>query len=207
MRIAGRGCGYFFGRYRFALTQNEGRLVQASQALVEAFKSAFPAALPKDDPGGLPGEVEGAGDDIGRSFAHHFKFTSVRIPLPGGTENMRERLDPFFQALRRQLELENLEIEGALPFAGPEIRRFADLAMNVHFIDPVKPEEMVNVPTTPGSLEAALAALRADHEFLLRGDVFTPDVIDTWIWYKTEREVDELRLRPHPYEFCLYADI
>jgi len=71
----------------------------------------------------------------------------------------------------------------------------------------LKPEEMADVPTTPGSLQEALAALRADHEFLLRGDVFTPDVIDTWIWYKTDREVDPLRLRPHPYEFCLYYDI
>ena len=69
------------------------------------------------------------------------------------------------------------------------------------------PEELVDVPTTPGSLEAALAALREDHEFLLRGDVFTPDVIETWIWYKTENEVDALRLRPHPYEFCMYYDI
>jgi len=62
------------------------------------------------------------------------------------------------------------------------------------------PEELADVPTTPGSLDAALAALREDHEFLLRGDVFTPDVIDTWIWYKTENEVDALRLRPHPYD-------
>jgi len=69
------------------------------------------------------------------------------------------------------------------------------------------PEELADVPTTPGSLDAALAALREDHEFLLRGDVFTPDVIDTWIWYKTENEVDALRLRPHPYEFCMYYDI
>jgi len=69
------------------------------------------------------------------------------------------------------------------------------------------PEELSDVPKTPGSLEEALAALRADHEFLLRGDVFTPDVIDTWIWYKTEREVDAMRLRPHPYEFCMYYDI
>ncbi len=71
----------------------------------------------------------------------------------------------------------------------------------------LSPEELQDVPQTPSSLEAALAALRADHEFLLRGDVFTPDVIDTWIWYKTENEVDALRLRPHPYEFCMYADI
>jgi len=69
------------------------------------------------------------------------------------------------------------------------------------------PEELKEIPKTPGSLEEALAALRNDHEFLLRGDVFTPDVIDTWIWYKTENEVDAVRLRPHPYEFCLYADI
>ena len=69
------------------------------------------------------------------------------------------------------------------------------------------PEELAEVPKTPGSLEESLAALRSDHEFLLRGDVFTPDVIDTWIWYKTEKEVDAMRLRPHPYEFCLYYDI
>ncbi len=69
------------------------------------------------------------------------------------------------------------------------------------------PEELQDVPTTPGSLEEALKALRDDHEFLLRGDVFTPDVIDTWIWYKTENEVNQLKLRPHPFEFCMYADI
>jgi glutamine synthetase len=69
------------------------------------------------------------------------------------------------------------------------------------------PEELADVPTTPGSLAEALDALRNDQEFLLRGDVFTGDVIDTWIWYKTENEVDALRLRPHPYEFCMYYDI
>ena len=70
----------------------------------------------------------------------------------------------------------------------------------------LSPEELKNVPTTPGALDEALAALRKDHDYLLRGDVFTADVIDTWIWYKTENEVDALRLRPHPYEFCLYFD-
>jgi glutamine synthetase len=69
------------------------------------------------------------------------------------------------------------------------------------------PEELGDVPKTPSTLEEALGALREDHEFLLRGDVFTPDVIDTWIWYKTENEVDQLRLRPHPYEFCMYYDM
>ena len=69
------------------------------------------------------------------------------------------------------------------------------------------PEELKNVPKTPASLEEALRALDHDHEFLLRGDVFTPDVIQTWIKYKLQREVDAIRMRPHPYEFCLYYDL
>ena len=69
------------------------------------------------------------------------------------------------------------------------------------------PEEAAAVPKTPGSLDAALDALEADHEFLLRGDAFTQDVIDTWISYKRTNEVDAMRLRPHPYEFCLYYDM
>jgi glutamine synthetase len=68
------------------------------------------------------------------------------------------------------------------------------------------PEELKDVPSLCGSLEEALAALKEDHEFLLKGDVFTEDVINTWIWYKATREVDEMRLRPHPYEFALYYD-
>jgi glutamine synthetase len=69
------------------------------------------------------------------------------------------------------------------------------------------PEELAAVPKTPGSLEQALDALAVDHEFLLRGDVFSPDVIETWIHYKRKYEVEALRLRPHPFEFCLYYDI
>ncbi len=68
------------------------------------------------------------------------------------------------------------------------------------------PEELAAVPKTPGSLADALDALEQDHEFLLRGDVFTEDVIQTWVHYKRVNEVDALRLRPHPYEFCLYYD-
>ena len=52
-----------------------------------------------------------------------------------------------------------------------------------------------------------MQALRDDHEFLLRGDVFTEDVIDTWIWYKQTREVQALRERPHPWEFATYFDV
>jgi glutamine synthetase len=69
------------------------------------------------------------------------------------------------------------------------------------------PEELANVPHTPGTLEDALNALRSDHEFLLKGDVFTQDVIDTWIDYKMEHEVRALAMRPHPWEFAMYYDI
>jgi glutamine synthetase len=71
----------------------------------------------------------------------------------------------------------------------------------------LEPEDLARVESTPGSLEEALEALKADHEFLLKGDVFTKDVIETWLDYKRKREVDAIRLRPHPYEFALYFDI
>jgi glutamine synthetase len=66
------------------------------------------------------------------------------------------------------------------------------------------PEELAETNTTPGSLPEALAALEKDHAFLTKGDVFTPDLIETWIKWKREQEIDQLRLRPHPYEFDLY---
>jgi glutamine synthetase len=69
------------------------------------------------------------------------------------------------------------------------------------------PEELVQVPQIVGSLEEALDSLEADHEFLKKGDVFTEDALETWIEYKRTREVDALRLRPHPYEFFMYYDI
>jgi glutamine synthetase len=70
----------------------------------------------------------------------------------------------------------------------------------------LSPEELKEVPSAPASLEEALKALRADHEYLLKGDVFTPDVIDTWIEFKTNHEIDPVRLRPVPLEFGLYLD-
>jgi glutamine synthetase len=69
------------------------------------------------------------------------------------------------------------------------------------------PEEMKKVPQVPGSLDGALDALAKDHAFLLKGDVFTKDVVDAYIEYKRKNESDPVRLRPHPYEFMLYYDI
>lgn len=69
------------------------------------------------------------------------------------------------------------------------------------------PEELANVPSTPGSLEEAIKALANDHEYLLKGDVFTEDVIETWINYKMEKEIKPMALQPHPFEFGLYYDV
>jgi glutamine synthetase len=68
------------------------------------------------------------------------------------------------------------------------------------------PEELAQVPQVPGSLPEALDLLEKDHEFLLKGDVFTRDFLDVWISTK-RKEADAIRLRPHPYEFFLYYDV
>jgi glutamine synthetase len=71
----------------------------------------------------------------------------------------------------------------------------------------LKPEELAGITTMPASLDEALDELGADHEFLLKGDVFTDDAITTWIDYKRENEADAVRIRPHPHEFELYFEI
>ena len=78
--------------------------------------------------------------------------------------------------------------------------------LDVNIYD-LTPEQAAEVPTTPATLEDALKALKEDHDFLIKGSVFTPDVINTWIEYKMENEVEALRLRPHPYEYVMYYDI
>jgi glutamine synthetase len=68
-------------------------------------------------------------------------------------------------------------------------------------------EELANLPSMPGSLEDALDALQRDYNFLLKGDVFTEELLRTYVEYKRSKEVDAVRLRPHPHEFALYYDV
>jgi glutamine synthetase len=68
-------------------------------------------------------------------------------------------------------------------------------------------EELNKIATVPSSLRRAVDALEVDHDYLLKGGVFTKDVIDVWLEYKRKREIDPVRMRPHPYEFYLYFDI
>ncbi len=102
------------------------------------------------------------------------------------------------------------------PYLGFAALLMAGLDGIINKIDPGKPldkdiyemspEQLREVPSTPGSLEEALKALERDHDFLLRGDVFTKDLIETWLDYKMSREVKPMALRPHPFEFMMYYD-
>ncbi|MBV8867276.1 MAG: type I glutamate--ammonia ligase [Acidobacteriaceae bacterium] len=71
----------------------------------------------------------------------------------------------------------------------------------------LSPEEMKKVPSMPASLDEALTCLEEDHEFLTKGDVFSEELIETFVSYKRKSEAEAVRLRPHPYEFALYYDI
>lgn len=105
----------------------------------------------------------------------------------------------------------------ANPYMAFAAMMMAGLDGVLHKIDPgqpldkdiydLHPEELKKVPSMPASLEEALEALEDDHGFLLKGDVFSEELIETYIGYKKKAEADAIRLRPHPYEFALYYDI
>ncbi len=69
------------------------------------------------------------------------------------------------------------------------------------------PEELKDVPSAHASLDQALSALEKDYEFLLKGDVFSKDLLGAWVDWKRENEVDQVRSRPHPHELELYFDV
>ena len=105
----------------------------------------------------------------------------------------------------------------ANPYMAFAAMMMAGLDGVLHKIDPgqpldkdiydLHPEELKKVPSMPASLEEALEALEDDHGFLLKGDVFSEELLETYISYKKKAEADAIRLRPHPYEFALYYDI
>ena len=78
-------------------------------------------------------------------------------------------------------------------------------AMDKNLYD-LEPEELSGIPTLPSSLEQALNCLENDHQFLLKGGVFSEDLVQAWIGYKRANEVDAIRVRPHPHEFTMYFD-
>ncbi|ASV74182.1 Glutamine synthetase type I [Thermogutta terrifontis] len=148
--------------------------------------------------------VPGYEAPVNLAYSQRNRSAAIRIPMYSANP----------KAKRIEFRCPDPSCNPYLAFAAMLMAMIDGIQNKIHPGDPLDkdiydlpPEELQNIPKTPGSLEEALNALRNDHEFLLRGDVFTPDVIDTWIWYKMTNEVDAIRLRPHPYEFCLYADI
>jgi glutamine synthetase len=101
-----------------------------------------------------------------------------------------------------------------LAFAAQLLAGLDGIAKKIEPPDPVdadlydlSDEEMATIAQVPASLDASLHALETDQEYLRAGDVFTPDLIETWIDFKRKNEIDAIRLRPHPYEFVMYYDI
>ena len=147
--------------------------------------------------------VPGYEAPINLIYSMRNRSAAVRIPVYSGSEKAKRIETRFpdptcngYLAFSALLMAGLDGIQNALTPMGPLDKDLYDLP----------PEEHAKIPSTPGSLEEALDALAADHEFLLKGDVFTQDLIDTWIDYK-RGEVDAIRLRPHPWEFAMYFDI
>ena len=148
--------------------------------------------------------VPGFEAPVNLAYSSRNRSAAIRIPM----------YSPSPKAKRVEVRFPDCSCNGYLAFSA---MLMAGLDGIQNKIDPgspldkdiyeLGPEELKDVPSVPGSLDAALTALENDHEFLLKGDVFTQDAVDTWIDYKRKREVDPVRLRPHPYEFVLYFDI
>ncbi len=137
-------------------------------------------------------------------YSQRNRSAMVRIPAYSKSEG----------AKRLELRVPDPSCNGYLAFAAMLMAGLDGIENKIMPPDPVDkdlydlaPEEKADLNQVPGSLDEVLDALEADHDWLLKGDVFTPDVIDTWIAYKRENELNPLRLRPHPYEFTLYYDV
>ena len=148
--------------------------------------------------------VPGYEAPINLIYSQRNRSAAVRIPAYSRSE----------KAKRVETRFPDPSCNGYLAFAALLMAGLDGVQNKITPPDPIDkdlydlaPADAASVKSTPGNLEDVLNALEDDHDFLLKGDVFTKDVIETWIDYKRSREVDPMRLRPHPHEFALYFDI
>ncbi len=141
---------------------------------------------------------------VNLAYSARNRSACIRIPT----------YSPSPKAKRAEVRFPDPSCNGYLAFAAMLMAGLDGIENKIHPGEPLDkdiyelgPEELASVPTMPASLEEALDNLEADNAFLRKGDVFTEDAIEIWINYKRSKEVDALRLRPHPYEFFLYYDI
>ncbi len=148
--------------------------------------------------------VPGFEAPVNLAYSQRNRSAAVRIPMY--TDNPKSKRIEFrppdptanqYLAFAAMLMAGLDGIENKLDPGAPLDKNIYELA----------PDEAAKVQTVPGSLDASLDALEKDYDFLLKGDVFTKDVIDVWLQYKRENEINPIRIRPHPYEFYLYYDI
>jgi len=147
--------------------------------------------------------VPGFEAPVNLAYSGRNRSASIRIPM----------YSPSPKAKRIEVRFPDPAANGYLAFAAMLMAGLDGIQNKIHPGDPLdkdiyglSPEELSKVPSCCGSLEEALTALQNDHEFLMKGDVFTKDVIETWIEYKTTSEVKPMAMRPTPYEFALYYD-
>lgn len=140
---------------------------------------------------------------VNLSYSYRNRSAAIRIPVNSGDESRRRFEfrcpDPSCNPYLAMSAILMAMLDGIQNRISPGKPLDKDLY-------DLEPEEQQNVAKTPSSLDAALDALERDHQFLLNGDVFTTDVIETWLHHKRLTEVEAIRQRPHPHEFELYFD-
>ncbi len=148
--------------------------------------------------------VPGFEAPVNLAYSSRNRSAAIRIPMYSESEKSK----------RLEFRCPDPSCNPYIAFAAMTMAMVDGVANKINPGDPLDkdiydlpPEEAARVPQAPGSLREALQSLKKDHEFLLKGDVFTPDVIETWIEYKMKNEVQAIELRPHPWEFALYFDI
>ena len=193
------------GKPLFAGTQYAGLSQEAMWAMGGIMKHAKAlCAITNPTTNSYKRLVPGYEAPINIAYSGSNRSASLRIPM--GSDSPK--------AKRIEYRTPDPSCNGYMAFAALLMAMIDGIQNKIDPGDPMDkniydlpPEELANIPSAPGSLEEALMALKDDHEFLLRGDVFTEDVIEKWIAYKMENEVDAVRSRPHPHEFTLYYDI
>jgi glutamine synthetase len=137
-------------------------------------------------------------------YSQRNRSACIRIPITG----------PNAKAKRLEFRVPDPSCNPYLAFSAMLMAGLDGIRNKMEPADPIDkdlyelpPDEHLGVEQVPGSLPAVLEALEEDHAYLLEGDVFTPDLIDTWVLWKRENEIDPIRLRPHPHEFELYYDL
>ena len=174
--------------YIAGILDHAGAFVAITNPLVNSYKRLVP----------------GFEAPINLAYSARNRSASIRIPM----------YSPSPKAKRLEFRSPDPSCNGYLAFAAMLMAGLDGIESKINPGQPLDkdiygmtPEELKDIPKMPGSLEEALENLRNDHAFLLKGDVFTDDVIETWIQYKYDKEVNPVRMRPSPLEFQLYFDI